>query len=412
MAKSLPEIEIKPPPPITMPPEPHPRDLDKLARNLIESKRPIIIAEHAGEYPEAVSKLTELAEMLSIPVFESTNPSFANFPKNHPLHMGYDASEALKEADTVFIVRSTTPWYPPSSLPQNGIKVLLMDEVPWHEKLPYWGYQTDISITADIRQGLAKLVDIVRQNIYEKDRTYIHHRERFEYWRIKHERMAELWETEALAGQQNKPISSRWFFHIANKVLPNNSIILDETILHSRFIKRYLAEPGRYFRISYGALGVGLGEAAGLKLAYQDRPVIFLVGDGAFNYSPVLAGLGLCQEYNLPVLTIVANNGGYMAMRHNHNVTYPAGWAAGHNAYLGASITPRPDYATVAKAFDAYGERLEDPGDIESTLNRALQQISRGRAALLDVILDARPQFIVEYGQVEYNRFSVRRPGL
>ena len=75
-------------------------------------------------------------------------------------------------------------------------------------------------------------------------------------------------------------------------------------------------------------------------------------------------------------------------MKHSHNATYPTGWAASHNAYLGTGIAPQPDYAAIAKAFDAYGEKLEDPGDIESALNRALQQISQGRAALLDVIMD------------------------
>ncbi len=116
--------------------------------------------------------------------------------------------------------------------------------------------------------------------------------------------------------------------------------------------------------------------------------MIFLVGDGTFNYSPVLAGLGLCQEYNLPILIIVLNNGGYITMRQGYHSYFPDGWAASHKAYLGVDITPGPDYTKVAEAFDAYGERLEEPADIEPALNRVLQQIVQGRAALLDVILD------------------------
>ncbi len=42
----------------------------------------------------------------------------------------------------------------------------------------------------------------------------------------------------------------------------------------------------------------------------------------------------------------------------------------------------------VAEAFDAYSERVEEPNSIEPALNRALQQIEMGRAALLDVILE------------------------
>jgi len=39
--------------------------------------------------------------------------------------------------------------------------------------------------------------------------------------------------------------------------------------------------------------------------------------------------------------------------------------------------------------LDAYGERLEDPDNIESALNRALQQIVLGRAGLLNVVLES-----------------------
>ena len=47
-------------------------------------------------------------------------------------------------------------------------------------------------------------------------------------------------------------------------------------------------------------------------------------------------------------------------------------------------------YVKVAEAFDAYGERVEEPDNIEPALNRALEQIAIGRAALLDVILESK----------------------
>ena len=116
--------------------------------------------------------------------------------------------------------------------------------------------------------------------------------------------------------------------------------------------------------------------------------MIFLVGDGSFNYNPVLAGLGLCQEYHLPILTIILNNGSYAAMKSAHQKYYPQGWAVSHNTYFGVDIAPQPDYTKVAEAFDAYGERVEEPDAIESALDRALEQMAIGRAALLDVILE------------------------
>jgi thiamine pyrophosphate-dependent acetolactate synthase large subunit-like protein len=46
------------------------------------------------------------------------------------------------------------------------------------------------------------------------------------------------------------------------------------------------------------------------------------------------------------------------------------------------------DFAKMAEAFDAYGERVKDPNEIESAMKRALQQMAKGRSVILDVMLD------------------------
>ena len=134
MLMSMQETKIVQPSSTTALPEPRPDDLAEVADLLLQSTKPVIITEHAGEKPEAVDKLIELSELLCIPVFQSTQPLYANFPRNHPLHMGYDASEALQEADTVFVVGSATPWYPPLDFPKNDATVIVLDKDPLQER--------------------------------------------------------------------------------------------------------------------------------------------------------------------------------------------------------------------------------------------------------------------------------------
>lgn len=380
----VPVARLSPPP---LPPEPQLNEVQELAKQLVASNQPIIITEEVGKNRETVSRLVELAELLSIPVFECIDPGFGNFPRNHPLHMGYDASKMLPEADMVFLVGATTPWHPPSAFPQNGARVILLDEDPIKAYLPYWGYRVDRSITADVGRFLSALVDAVHTHLELSNLPRSRYRERFEYWRAKHDQLMADWETEAIAEQKNKPISAKWFFYLVNKVLPGNSFILNEAVTQSLWLRRYLARPDSYIRVNVGGLGTGLGVAAGVKLAYPDRPVILFVGDGSFNYNPVLAGLGLFQEYRLPVLIIVLNNGGYIAMKRNQRRCYPQGVAARNNTYLGVDIVPQPNYAKVAEAFDAYSQVVVDPQDIEPAVTRALQHTANGKAALLDVIL-------------------------
>jgi acetolactate synthase-1/2/3 large subunit len=116
--------------------------------------------------------------------------------------------------------------------------------------------------------------------------------------------------------------------------------------------------------------------------------VVFIVGDGTFNYNPVPGGLGVLQEHNLSVLIIILNNAGYIAMSQGYHRHFPEGWAAGHKKYLGVEIEPLPDYVKLAEAFGAYGEKIEAPEDLEPALKRAFKELAQGRSVLLDVIME------------------------
>jgi acetolactate synthase-1/2/3 large subunit len=361
-------------------------DLTQIAGQLVKSKQPVILTEYAGENQGAVTKLVELAELLSIPVFESVKPIFANFPKTHPLFQGIDAAEILAQADTILVVGATTPWFPPSAYPKNNARVIVLDEDPLRSRIPYHGYRSDFSITGDIEQSLSQLINAVHDCMGDTANLTSIYQKRLARYSARHNQMAEESAAEAEAEKSVKPISPKWFHYLANRILPANAISIVETLTHSRHFYRYLTESKKFFRCSGGGLGSGMGIAIGAKIASPDTPVIFYVGDGSFNYNPVLAGLGLCQEYRLPIMTVILNNKSYAAMRHSHRSLFPAGWAVTHDSYLGVDISPQPDYVKIAEAFDAYAAKIEDPDSIEPVLKGAVQQLADGKSVLLNVI--------------------------
>ncbi|MDP2643547.1 MAG: thiamine pyrophosphate-binding protein [Desulfobacterales bacterium] len=374
---------MSPPAPL---PEPGARDLADVAEQLINSKNPIIITEHAGKQPENVHKLVALAELLGIPVFECMSPNFLNFPKTHPLHMGSRPAEALKDADTVLVVGATSPWYPPEAFPRSGTKVIFLDEDPLKEYLPYWGFAVDSMLAGDVGAWLTALVDLIRPRVQAAGQNGRVYKERFEKWRARHDQMVKAGESEAIAARANRPMSAKSFFHTLNSLLPEESVVVEECITHKPFISKYLTRQQAFYK-SVGGLGTGLGITAGTKFACQDKPVFFLVGDGTFHYNPILPGLGLCQEYQLPICIMVLNNGGYLAMKQTHHECFPDGCAARNQSSLGFPITPVPDYIKIAEAYDAYGEKIETHDGIEPALGRALEQMAAGRSVILDVVL-------------------------
>jgi acetolactate synthase-1/2/3 large subunit len=115
--------------------------------------------------------------------------------------------------------------------------------------------------------------------------------------------------------------------------------------------------------------------------------VVCVIGDGAFNYNPIPACLGLAQQYKVPVLVIICNNEGYVSQEWNLYKYFPSGYALRDNNPYGRVIEPTPDYALMAPAFGANGECVTDPTQLEQAIRRALTAVEAGHLVLLDVRL-------------------------
>ena len=94
-----------------------PAEIEAVAAKLAEAKNPVILTESAGRDPEAFRALVELAELLAIPVIEPQSAVCANFPKDHPLHLGGDVSLAAG-ADLVLLVACRVALVPAEQRPR------------------------------------------------------------------------------------------------------------------------------------------------------------------------------------------------------------------------------------------------------------------------------------------------------
>ena len=92
----------------------------------------------------------------------------------------------------------------------------------------------------------------------------------------------------------------------------------------------------------------------------------------------------MSKKYNLPLLTIVLDNGGWSAVKESTLRVYPDGDAKSQNAFE-ADLAEGVDFSKVGEAFGAYGERLTDPAEVPAALERCLKEVRGGRAALLHV---------------------------
>lgn len=129
------------------------------------------------------------------------------------------------------------------------------------------------------------------------------------------------------------------------------------------------------------SLGFGAAAAAGVALGVPDRPVVALVGDGAFQlFSPDLPTVA---EAGAPVLYVVLHNGGYGWLHVN------ARQVPGGDDYHFLS----PGRRTVAAVAEAAGLRYSKvtaPKQLASALHRAWRACAHGRSAVVEVYVDIR----------------------
>jgi acetolactate synthase-1/2/3 large subunit len=372
---------------IPFPPSADAHGLDQLVQMLVEARRPLIVTEECGRSIAAVERLVEISELLAAPVVETRTSGYVNFPRDHFLHAGFEPGALLKDADLVFVVEAIAPWHPPSAGPRPGARVLLVGENPLRPELPYWGYQVDLCLTGRVDTTLNRILEGLRKRMAQPSSARASDTR---HWAGLHEERQHAVRQEAIARKDRKPIDECWVLHELNQLVSSDAVIVEETITHRAALNRHLdrLKPGQFFSGAVGGLGTGLGTALGVKSAAPQRPVIVLIGDGAFNYNPVLAALGFCQEFRMPVMIVILNNHGYLSQKRGVPLHYPQGWGVKTNTFVGTSIAPCPDYAAIARAFDGYGETVEDPDEVRASLERGLEALSSGNPVIIDMRLE------------------------
>ena len=115
--------------------------------------------------------------------------------------------------------------------------------------------------------------------------------------------------------------------------------------------KRYLSNTGR-------ALGWSLSASVGVKLAQPDRPVVAMMGDGAFLFGGP-QGFWSMARYRAPVTAIVWNNHSYDVERTGMFSSGGRQFETGRDmvCYLG---DPDVDYTKIAAGFGVEGEAVKD----------------------------------------------------
>ena len=315
--------------------------IEAAAELIAGAEMPLIIAGKSGRLAGAFAALGALAMDCALPVV--SDPAL-NIASDHPMNLGFVNGALLAGADVIVVLDSPVPWMPSAIQPASKAKFIHIAHDPFYADYPFRGFQMDLAIAGDPAAALVLLRDALKSkqrdsqaSVDQRRRKIIDMRRR-----IDESRAAFLAKVSSM-----QPIHPAFVAHALNQVKASDAIIVEE--LGAAFAFLDLKQPGTFISGTSGALGLGLGQALGAKLAAPDRQVIATVGDGSYMFGVPSAAHFVGCAAKLPTLTMVLNNSQWGAVRRATLAMYPHGLAAKANSLPVVALTPSPDYEKVTR---------------------------------------------------------------
>jgi acetolactate synthase-1/2/3 large subunit len=292
--------------------------------------------------------------------------------------MGFATGPLVGEADLIIVLEHDVPWMPSSERPKAGARVAHIGEDPVYLRYPMRSFPSDLSITAGAAAALIALDAALERAKPDKGKIEARAKRIAERAKARRAKLAK----QAEPGERiTKPYLSRC---MAEAIGPD-AILVSEYWTDLEHCPR--EKPGTFFGTSpAGGLGWGFGCALGIKLAAPERFVVAALGDGSYIFNNPTACHWVSDAQKLPVLTIIANNSRYGAVRGATLSMFQDGAAGRDDGRFLADLSPSPAYEKIVQAHGGHGERVERPADLPQALARARDAVLGGKQALLNVV--------------------------
>lgn len=360
---------------------PDKKDIEAVARMLIEAKNPLITVGDEITLAHAEKEVVELAELLGIPAAGQGGQGAWSkpFPTRHPLFLGA-ALGNMRFPGAVDLRLNIGGKYGERRTPGATLVSIRRDPTSIARVSP-----VDLGIVADLKIACADLVAAVK-SLATKERLKQIAEERGGRAREYTAGMAKLRATIVKDMTSGSEIKMEQLGAELENGLEKDTIYVSDCD-SGRTMDPLMSFGGSdktYMTTGPNVLGWGMAAAFGAKLARPDKPVISMIGDGSFLFSGPQP-LWSQARYAAPVTNIVIKN-------HSYNNERNRIWTFGGGAQmkLGRDMTcyngsPDVDYAKTAQAFGVEAEVVKEPSQVKASLQRAKRANVEGRPYLLDI---------------------------
>ena len=343
--------------------------IERASSLIDEAERPAIVVGHGARFrmPEVI----ELAERLTAPVL-TTFKGKGLIDDDHPLAAGV-------------LGRSGTPV---ASWMMNEADLLIVFGASFSTHTGIAPYKPTIQVDYD-PMTLGKFHSVTEPVLGEigvSARRLLEDLDPEGTWDDQRETIAErwaLWRTEKRRREEDdrgEGISGASLFAALTRQAPDDAVIAVDVGNNTYSFGRYFECSGQSVLMSgyLGSIGFGLPAAMGAWAAAPERKTIAVCGDGGLGQ--YLAEVTTAVKYDMNITIVVLNNRQLGKISKEQQAERFTVWQTSlHN----------PNFAEYAELCGALGIRVEEPGELDAALERAITH--RG-PSLVEVISD--PQLI------------------
>jgi len=363
-------------------------DLERAAEMIFESRNAVLYVGGGVISSDAWRELRELAELTHIPV-TTTVMALGGFPSRHPLSLGmlgmhgsYATNQSICYCDLLLAVGARFDDRVTGRV--NGFatnaKKIQIDVDPSEINK---NVRVDLALVGDARETLQALLRALKR---DPGRAAPPSRQqwlqRIDSWRAEHPLSYDKYANT---------VKPQYVLETISKHAEDDAIISVDVGQHQMWAAQFcsFSRPRTWLSSSgLGAMGYGFPAAMGAQLAFPDRQVVAVVGDGGFQMT--LNDLATVAQYHVPVKIAIINNRSLGMVRQWQEIFF-------EKRYCDIDLNYAPNFVKLAESYGIRGTRVEHRTDVVD--------------AVRDFLSDREPRLVDFWVDPAENVYPIVPPG-
>lgn len=354
----------------------HGGQIKKAVELLLAAKRPVVYAGGGAVISGAAEQLCDLVDLLDLPI-TNTLMGLGSYPGSNSRFLGmlgmhgtYEANMAMHHSDLIIAVGARFDDRVTNNVAKfcPNAKIIHIDIDPASVSKTV---RSHIPIVGDVRLVLEQILGCLRENEKKLPSELANWWQQINKWR----------ERKCLdyvdVGNTIKP---QRVIETLYRLTDGQAIISSDVGQHQMFAALYYKYdlPRQWLNSGgLGTMGVGLPYAMAGKLAFPEKTVVCITGEGSIQMN--IQELSTCLQHDLPVKIVNLNNAQLGMVKQWQDMLYE-----GRHSH--SYMNSLPDFVKLAESYGHLGVKVTDPNLMEAQLQNALA--IKDRLVFIDIDVD------------------------